>query len=209
MFVKFCGFTKPEDVEAACSLGISACGFIFYQQSKRFCNPSDAVQCIATCKKHGVMSVGVFVDNDPLSILSLAGAIKLDTIQIYTIDLYYELSPHYSIIFALRIGKNFSFNTIPIIHTKDRYLFDTYDLASFGGTGKPFDWNSIAGFNQMGRTIIAGGLNSSTIPMLCSVVQPFGIDISTGIEDKPGIKNINKMHAIIQTIKELGYDISR
>ena len=63
--------------------------------------------------------------------------------------------------------------------------------------------------SQMGRTIIAGGLNSSTIPMLCSVMQPFGIDISTGIEDKPGIKNINKMHAIIQTIKELDYDISR
>jgi len=209
MFVKFCGFTKPEDVEAACSLGISACGFIFYQQSKRFCNPSDAVQCIATCKKHGVMSVGVFVDNDPLSILSLAGAIKLDTIQIYTIDLYYELSPHYSIIFALRVSNNFSFNTTPIIHKNDMYLFDTYDLASFGGTGKPFDWNSIAGFNQMGRTIIAGGLNSSTIPMLCSVMQPFGIDISTGIEDKPGIKNIYKMNSIIQTIKELGYDISR
>ena len=119
MFVKFCGFTRPGDVEAACRLGVSACGFIFYTGSPRFCNFTIAKECIAICKEYGVMSVGVFVDNSPYAIASLACTLNLDALQIYSEDSYLELSPHYTIFLGVRVSKNFSMHVIPVIDQKD------------------------------------------------------------------------------------------
>lgn len=209
MFVKFCGFTRPEDVEAACSLGVSACGFIFYTGSQRFCNFAKAKDCIAICKHYGVMSVGVFVDNSPNSIASIASTLGLDALQVYAEDCYMELSPHYTIFFGIRVSNNFSMHEIPIIHNKDFYLFDTFDTSHYGGTGKQFDWASVASFSHLNRTIISGGVNSNNVQTLCATLKPFGIDVASGVEDAPGMKNISKMKQLIETIKELGYDISR
>lgn len=209
MFVKFCGFTIPEDVEAACGLGVSACGFIFYTGSPRFCNFTTARECIAICKQHGVMSVGVFVDNNPNAVASIAHTLGLDTLQVYSEDLYRELSPHFTIFFGMRVSKNFSIDMVPIIGSKDYYLFDTFDSAQFGGTGKQFNWESVASFSQIGRTIISGGINSNNIATLCATLNPFGIDIASSIEDAPGIKSLLKMKKLIESLKECGYDISR
>ncbi|MCX8123346.1 MAG: phosphoribosylanthranilate isomerase [Spirochaetes bacterium] len=209
MFVKFCGFTRPEDVDAACSLGVSACGFIFYAGSQRFCNFYTARECIAICKQHGVKSVGVFVDNNPTSIASIAYTLGLDALQVYSEDAYVELSPHFTILFGMRVGKNFSMHNIPVIDTKDFYLFDTFDSSQYGGTGKQFDWNIVASFPHINRSIISGGLRSSNVALLCTTVKPFGVDVASGIEDAPGIKNVFKMKEFIQAIKECGYDISR
>jgi len=209
MFVKYCGFTRPQDVEAACSLGVSACGFIFFTGSPRFCNFTTARDCIAICKQYGVMSVGVFVDNSPNSIASIACTLGLDALQVYSENAYVELSPHYTIFFGIRVSKNFSTHVIPIINSKDLYLFDTFDTSQYGGTGKQFDWKTVSSFPHINRTIISGGINADNIQKLCAALQPCGIDVASGIEDAPGIKNISKMKQLIETIKELGYDISR
>lgn len=209
MFVKFCGFTRPGDVEAACSMGISACGFIFYTGSQRFCNLTTAKDCIAICKHYGVMSVGVFVDNSHNAISSIASTLGLDALQVYSEDSYVELSLHYTIFLGIRISKNFSTNQIPVIHNKDFYLFDTFDASCYGGTGKQFDWASIASFPRISQTIISGGVNNNNVETLCTTLKPYGIDVASGIEDAPGMKNISKMKLLIETIKELGYDISR
>lgn len=209
MFVKYCGFTRPQDVEAACSLGVSACGFIFFTGSPRFCNFTTARDCIAVCKRYGVMSVGVFVDNSPAAIASIASTLGLDALQIYSEDAYVELSPNYTIFMGIRIRENMSLHEIPVIHNKDYYLFDTFDTSRFGGTGKQFDWESVALFPHIGRTIISGGVNKNNIQRLCAALKPFGIDVASGIEDAPGMKNISKMKELIQAVKECGYDISR
>ncbi len=209
MFVKFCGFTRPEDVEVACRSGVNACGFIFYAASKRFCNYLQAKECIAICKKYGVMSVGVFVDNSPNTIASIASTLVLDALQIYSEDAYMELSPHYIIFFGIRVGNNFSINSIPAIDQKDFYLFDTFDTTHYGGTGKQFDWASVASFAHLDKTIISGGVNINNVQKLCNTLRPFGIDVASGIEDSPGIKNISKMKQLIKTIKECSHDISR
>lgn len=209
MFVKFCGFTRPEDVEAACRLGVSACGFIFYTGSPRFCSFTTAKECIAICKEYGVTSVGVFVDNSPNAIASIACALGLDVLQIYSEDAYVELSPNFTIFLGIRVSKNFSLDLIPLIDHKDFYLFDTFDTSQYGGTGKQFDWGSVASFAHINRTIISGGVNINNVHKLCTTVHPFGIDVASGIEDSPGIKNISKMKQLIQTIKECGHDISR
>ncbi len=209
MFVKFCGFTQPGDVEAACRLGVSACGFIFYAGSPRFCNFTQAKDCIAICKHYGVKSVGVFVDNSPNAIASIAYTLGLDALQVYSEDVYVELSPHFIIFLGIRVSKNFSLHRVPVISEKDFYLFDTFDSSRYGGTGQQFDWESVASFAHMGRTIISGGIHSSNISQLCATLHPYGIDIASGIEDAPGIKNVTKMKEVIYAIKECGHDISR
>ncbi|MEW6527862.1 MAG: phosphoribosylanthranilate isomerase [Spirochaetota bacterium] len=209
MFVKFCGFTRPKDVEAACNLGVSACGFIFYTGSPRFCNFTKARECIAICNNHGVMSVGVFIDNSPTAVASIAKTLGLAALQVYSEDLYVELSPHFTIFFGMRVSKNFSIEMVPVIDTKDYYLFDTFDSSQFGGTGKQFDWGSVASFSHLNRTIISGGVNIHNVQKLCATLKPFGIDVASGIEDSPGIKNFSKMKQLIKTIKECGHDISR
>jgi len=209
MFVKFCGFTRTGDVEAACRLGVSACGFIFYTGSPRFCNFMTAKECIAICKEYGVMSAGVFVDNSPNAIASIACALGLDALQIYSEDAYVELSPNFTIFLGIRVGKNFSMHVIPVIDHKDFYLFDTFDSSQYGGTGKQFDWENVASFPYINQTIISGGVNAHNVKKLCATLNPFGIDVASGIEDAPGVKNISKMKQLIETIKECGYDISR
>lgn len=209
MFVKFCGFTRPQDVEAACRLGVSACGFIFYAGSPRFCNLHTARECIAVCKDYGVMSVGVFVDNNPNSIASIAYTLGLDALQVYSEDAYVELSPHFTIFFGIRVSQNFSIHNVPVINTKDFYLFDTFDSSRYGGTGTQFDWTKITSFPHIGRTIISGGIRSDNVQSLCATVKPYGIDVASGIEDAPGIKNVKKMKELIHAIKECGYDLSR
>ena len=199
--IKICGITRYEDAKIAASLGVDALGFIFYPKSPRYVNPDDAASIIKALPPF-VSRVGVFVDEELDNVFAIAGATGIDTIQLHGSE-----SPRYCGKLPLPVIKAFSIEPSTDISLLEQYevsgfLLDTWHSGRRGGTGKTFDWSiASAACSKFHHVILAGGLNSSNIVEALSTVHPYGLDINSGVEIKPGIKNPHKMRDAVQTIR--------
>ena len=195
--IKVCGITRYEDAKAAVGLGVDAIGFIFYPRSPRYVQPEAAREIIKRVPPY-VSKVGVFVDEDPQRVHDTIAFTGIDTLQLHG-----QEDPQYcgrftvSVVKAFRVGPQ----TPPIEF--DRYpasgfLLDTWDKDSAGGTGKTFDW-SIARRACLAHDniILAGGLGPTNLLEALEAVGPYGVDLNSGIEVKPGIKNPHKMREAV------------
>jgi len=203
MFVKFCGFTRPEDIEAAASLGISAAGFIFYKKSPRCVSREKARVLCRMLRGKGMMRVGVFVGASIFEIVEICSTTDLDALQLYDSLLAEELRGMRPIIAAYRVGIEADLGRIKTPSGDDMILLDSAGARGYGGTGERFDWSLLGKIPHAGRTIIAGGIQAQNLPELLSKIQPFGIDISSGIEDSPGIKSAEKMRDIMEMVRSI------
>lgn len=201
MFVKFCGFTRDRDVEAACALPISSVGFVFYRKSRRFIPPREAAKCARIAHSAGVQCAGVFAGCGEAEIRAICETADLDLIQIYEHDLIPTLRGFRPIVAAHRISASADCAAIEPPLPGDLLLLDRREEGSFGGTGKCFDWNHLKNFRLLDRTIVAGGINERNLAALLAEHRPYGIDLSSGIEDSPGVKSIEKMKAIMKKIE--------
>jgi phosphoribosylanthranilate isomerase len=201
MFVKFCGFTRQHDLEYAANLGIQAAGFIFYPRSKRRVTPEKAAELARVVQGTGIMKTGIFVDSLPDDILRVMEKARLDCAQVYNEEVASLLSPRCSVILAHRIRHA---SDIPRHIPEDIHylLLDTWSDTSMGGTGTAFDWTLLKGQTIPHRTIIAGGIHAKSIGPLLERCIPYGIDVSSGIEEQPGIKSKEKMKRLMTIAKE-------
>ncbi len=201
MFIKFCGFTRIEDIEYAANLQISAAGFIFYIKSKRNIDLKQAHYLISALKavNKKILTVGIFVDFSASDILEIKTALKLDYLQIYDHTLISELQKKSPIIIAYRINSINDFSLDCSLNNQDLLLLDAKTQA-VGGAGVSFNWDNLKKFSYLNRTLIAGGLNENNIQSLFKCCNPFGIDISSGIENYPGIKSKLKMENVSKLI---------
>ncbi|MGA2505988.1 MAG: phosphoribosylanthranilate isomerase [Chitinispirillaceae bacterium] len=199
--IKICGITRYEDAKVAESLGVDALGFIFYPKSPRYIAPEDAALIIRQLPPF-VSRVGVFVDEEMDKVVAVARATGIDTIQLHGTE-----SPRYCSKLPLPVIKAFSIEPASDLSLLQQYrvaglLLDTWSSIRRGGTGKVFDW-SIArkACIKYDRVILAGGLNPTNLEEALETVQPYGIDISSGVEIKPGIKNPRKMRDAVQVVR--------
>ncbi len=201
MLVKFCGFTRHNDLEEAARLGIDAAGFVFYPGSARYVTPEQAASLATALKGTGVARVGVFVDTPADVILWAVEKVPLDYLQLYDETLAASLASRCKIILARRVREG---KDIPsVIDSNITYLLlDSWSGSSMGGSGISFDWSLISGGNLHDKTMIAGGINGENLPLLLEQYRPFGIDLSSGIEIEPGIKSHDKMKRIMTIVKE-------
>ncbi|MFW5769918.1 MAG: phosphoribosylanthranilate isomerase [Spirochaetota bacterium] len=201
MFVKFCGFTRQHDLEYAASLGIQAAGFIFYPKSKRYITPAKAAELSRLIQGTGIIKTGVFVDTTPDDILHVMEKARLDCAQVYSEEAASRLSPQCTVILAHRIRLE---SDIPrhIPEGIPYLLLDTWSSSSMGGTGTAFDWTMLKRHTIPSRTIMAGGINAESIGPLLEKYIPYGIDVSSGIEERPGIKSKEKMKRLMTIAKE-------
>jgi len=199
--IKICGITRYEDARIAINLGVDALGFIFYQKSPRFISPSDASDIIRQLPPF-VSRVGVFVNETPDTILDIVAKTGINTIQLHGNE-----NPNFCNQFFLPVLKAFSVKPDSDLSIIDNYkisgiLLDTWNDAMHGGSGKPFNWtiakNICAAHNNV---IIAGGLGPSNIEEALSALNPYGVDINSGVEIMPGVKNPHKMRDVIKIIK--------
>ncbi|MDP7350885.1 MAG: phosphoribosylanthranilate isomerase [Nitrospinota bacterium] len=201
--VKICGITNKEDALYAAGCGANALGFIFYEKSPRYIEPDDAKTIIAALPPF-VTTVGVFVNkdfNDIRDITLLTG--------VTVVQLHGDESPSYcnlvegKLIKAIRVKNDSSIEGLKK-YDVDTFLLDSFDKNSFGGSGLTFDWKLAEKAKQYGKIILAGGLTPDNVEEAVKKVAPYGVDVNSGVEQKPGIKNKNKVKEFIIRSKAVG-----
>jgi len=226
LFVKICGMTRLEDAELAAGLGASALGFVFWPGSPRYITP-DSAQLIAAAIPAHVVKVGVFVDQPVDEVARIMKHVGLDSAQLHgheTPEYCRALNDHYVDQYVDRYvvsgfsrtpGRPSGRTVIKSIGmtdngavTVDEYdpdivlLVDAHDPARYGGTGKVVNWDAAREIAATRSTILAGGLNAANIKLAVRTVQPFGVDVSSGVESAPGLKDPNRLRTFFEALHD-------
>ena len=198
--VKICGMTNLKDVKVAVDGGVDAVGFIFYKKSPRSVI-MQAVREIVLELPPFVDSVGVFVNETAEQINKIADHCKLDRVQLHG-----DESPAFCKKIRRRVIKAIRVKDIQSLKKLSDYpvssfLLDTFSEDQYGGTGKVFDWNLAYPAKKYGPIILAGGLTPINVHQAIQRIQPYGVDVCSGVESQPGIKDHKKMKAFLKNVK--------
>ena len=200
LFVKICGITNLEDAIHAVRCKADAVGFIFYEASPRFIEPERAAE-IAARLPDFTSKVGVFVNADPKYIQEVSAMVKLSAVQLTGNEGADDLVGYEtSVIKVFRIKPDFDVEVMRN-YLVDAFLLDTYAGKGYGGTGQTFDWNIAVRAKEFGKIILSGGLNPDNIEDAVRFVQPYGGDVSSGVEAVVGKKDPVKVRNFIARAK--------
>ena len=198
--VKICGMTNLKDVKVAVDGGVDAVGFIFYKKSPRSVT-MQAVRKIVLELPPFVDSVGVFVNETAEQINKIADRCNLDRVQLHGNE-----SPTFCKKIRRRVIKAIRVKDIQSLKKLSDYpvssfLLDTFSEDQYGGTGRVFDWNLAYPAKKYGPIILAGGLTPINVHQAIQRIQPYGVDVCSGVESQPGIKDHKKMQAFLKNVK--------
>lgn len=198
--VKICGITNVEDALQACACGADALGLVFYPQSPRCVTPQQA-RAIIQALPPLVSVVGLFVNEEPRRIRQLADECGLDVIQLHGDEGAdaCDFAPRRSIK-ALRVKDAASLGGHEAYRTS-ALLLDAWVAGAYGGTGERFNWDLAADIARSRPVILAGGLTPDNVAAAVNAVQPYGVDVSSGVESAPGRKDPVKVAAFIRHAK--------
>jgi phosphoribosylanthranilate isomerase len=202
--VKICGITNLPDALAAVDAGADALGFMFFNQSPRNVTIETAAEISRQLPPH-ILRTGVFVNPPEELVFRAIAECGLNFLQFHG-----EETPEFCTQFgvmsmkAFRIRDADSLNALAQYNT-DAWLLDACSNKGLGGTGEKFDWNLAAEASTRGRLIfLAGGLTPENVEEAVKRVQPFGVDVSSGVESAPGRKDAQKVQAFIRAAKNGG-----
>lgn len=199
MFIKVCGITSVNDALHAIDQGATAVGFVLWDKSPRAVTVDRATEIIAKLPSH-VMTVGVFV-NEPIdSIRATAKRAGLTAVQLhgdeppaYADALDWPVIRAVSVSDIDRVADAWSVDTA--------LLVDNIDPVRRGGTGAAVDWSRAAGVAKTRRIVLAGGLTPDNVASAIRAVRPFGVDVSSGVESAPGVKDFGKVTQFISNAR--------
>lgn len=216
-WVKICGITNLEDARHAVEAGADALGFVFYEKSPRKAEVGTAREIIRELPDD-IEKVGVFVDHEPEQVREIVLQTGLTAVQLHGKRLLERVwSEKLPVEQSLGVRK-----MIPVIpgdSLKDRgvlisegahdkvfaLLFDSQSNGNMGGTGTTFDWRGTRAMVQVISlkipVIVAGGLTALNVAEAIRLLQPFGVDVSSGVEARPGKKDPAKVNAFIQAVR--------
>jgi phosphoribosylanthranilate isomerase len=205
--IKFCGITRPADAELAVSLGAWAVGMILWAGSPRVVLPQEAADIAAAVGRRAEI-VGVFVNPELDELTSLADLVGLTAIQLHG-----QEGPRFcgeaarrtgcKVIKAARVHDRADIQALAPFHT-DFHLLDSYVPGRPGGTGETFSWE-LAGGRRMASLpplILSGGLTPANVAEAIRIVRPFAVDVASGVESAPGIKDPDRMRAYAQSVTD-------
>jgi phosphoribosylanthranilate isomerase len=199
--VKICGITNPEDAHHAISCGADALGFVFFPGSPRYIAPDMARQIIVELPPL-VNVVGLFVNEDPGRIRETVELCGLNTVQLHGDETPEQCSyVPCRVIKALRLKQQMPAEVFSA-YKVSALLLDAFIPDQFGGTGHLCDWEQAAIVASRHRVILAGGLNCENVATAVRRVRPFGVDVSSGVEKYPGVKDPEKVARFIRAAKE-------
>lgn len=197
--VKVCGITRLEDALSAIECGAQAVGFIFHRPSPRFIEPGRAGEIIAALPPF-VTTVGVVVKLSAGEINRISGICRLDRIQLHggePAELINQLErPAYR---AFRLHEEADLAQVEAAG-EETVMLDTFDPDHYGGTGRPFNWEWARKIGQSRRVILAGGLTPENAARALEIAQPAALDVSSGVEAEPGIKDPARIAAFFQAV---------
>lgn len=198
MFVKICGITREEDAQAAVAAGASAIGFIFWPSSPRYVEP-DVARKIVESLPPSVTAVGVFVNQPAEHVNEVAAFVGLGVVQLHG-----DEDPSFADAIARPVMKavsrtdgsrNQEWPATVLL------LVDAHDPEKRGGTGTRADWPAAAQLARDRAVVLAGGLRPDNVRAAVAAVRPFGIDVSSGVEVSPGIKDHERIAALFEALQ--------
>jgi phosphoribosylanthranilate isomerase len=199
--VKICGITNLADAQVAVEAGADALGFNFHEKSPRFVSLKTAAE-ISKQLPPFVMRVGVFVNAPADFVLRAIGECSLTMLQFHG-DEPPEFCTQFGLMSmkAFRIRDEKTLEELPKYQT-DAYLLDAFSSTAPGGTGEKFNWDLAVEAQKFGKPVfLAGGLTPENVAEAVKKVQPFGVDVSSGVEISPGKKEKAKVRAFIHAAK--------
>jgi phosphoribosylanthranilate isomerase len=199
--VKICGITRLQDALLAVELGADALGFNFWPESKRYCAPERAAKIIAALPPL-ISTVGIFVNQSRAHIRRMAGLSGVRYVQLHgneTPEFCEELGfPHVK---AVRVEGAESIRGLARYRAAAGFLLDA-PSAGYGGSGKTFDWALARRAAKERPILLAGGLTPENVSQALTQVRPYGVDVASGVESKPGKKDKEKLSRFIRQVKE-------
>jgi phosphoribosylanthranilate isomerase len=225
--IKICGITKPDQGRAIAQLGVSALGFICVPQSPRFISPVQIRGIIRDIVEQFQPStglpipdrVGIFVNTSVADIVAVVTTAQLNVVQLHgsespqTCQALKAALPAIEVIKALRVRNAETLaQAETYVGAIDTLLLDAYVAQAtpgqFGGTGHSIDWQLLQSFSPACPWLLAGGLTPENVLAALSLVQPDGIDLSSGVEIAPGDKDLAKVKQLLATLHAGGFHSS-
>jgi len=204
-FIKICGITNIDDARAAVAAGADALGFNFYNRSPRYIAPPAAREIIEQLPS-SILTVGVFVNEDsPESVKKIASEAGVTAFQLHGDEspaYCRELSDRY-VIKTLTVSGDFDIQMLQD-YDVNAIMLDTRDNNLRGGTGRVFDWSVAIEVNKVvPKLFLAGGLSPENISEAIELVRPYAVDACSALEDRPGIKNHERMRAFVELARSV------
>lgn len=204
MLVKICGLTRQADVDAALRLGANFCGFIFHEKSPRCITPEAAARLHTGPQ---AKRVGVFVNQGADEILDIMGRARLDIAQLHG-EQSVECARRIGFYQVIRVLWPRRYDNLALLEEEMArhadaccwYLLDAG--LSGGGSGRHLDWRELARLRPPHSWLLAGGLGPDNLAWATTLCRPDGVDINSGIEDAPGVKNAEKMARVFGMLGE-------
>jgi phosphoribosylanthranilate isomerase len=199
--IKFCGLTRAEDADLAATLGVDALGFVFTRKSRRFVEP-DSIAPIMRELAPFVTTVALFMDDDPAWIRQVVSMTRPQMLQFHGDENGADCAGH-----GLPYLKAVPMATVVDVASYAArfpgaagFLLDAHASGEAGGQGARFDWSRRPQLDH--PLILAGGLDPENVPDAIRSLQPFGVDVSSGIESAPGIKDALRMQNFVDAVRK-------
>lgn len=203
--VKVCGITREADGLAALEAGADFLGLVFYPRSPRCLTPARAAALLAALRREAsperVRPIGVFVNAPATEVAALAGDLGLTAVQLHgNEDIAYIRSlAGVRVLRAVRVRSETDLTGLDdFIPVTSAFLFDAYSDSAYGGTGLSFPHAIALSWIARHPLFIAGGLRPETVGGVIELLRPFAVDVSSGVEDAPGIKNALRIHEFLR-----------
>jgi phosphoribosylanthranilate isomerase len=209
--IKICGLSTPEAVDRAADLDADMAGFIFFQKSPRHIAIETAASLAERARARGLKTVAVTVDMDDEGLDEIVAAMKPDWLQLHggesparAADLKARFGLPVMKAFAIRDASDLE-RIAPYKGIADRFLFDAKppkgsDLP--GGNGVSFDWRHLATLDGAASYMLSGGLTKDNIGEALDISRAPGVDVSSGVESAPGIKDLGMMNDFVQAVRD-------
>ena len=200
--IKFCGLTRLDDVRAAVELGVDAIGFVLTKKSRRFVDPAHA-RTLRDALPPFVSAVALFMDDDAAWVEHVIATLRPDLLQFHGAEPasvaesfdrpYIKAVPMASVVDVAAFAASHP-------HASG-FLLDSHALGAAGGSGEAFDWTR-APRNFARPLVLAGGLDAGNVVQAIAIAKPYAVDVSSGIESAPGVKDVAKMHAFVDAVRD-------
>jgi phosphoribosylanthranilate isomerase len=206
-WTKICGITRAQDASAAADLGADAIGLNFYPQSPRAIPVTDVENLVKGLPRR-VSVVALFVNPTPELVRQVLGTGAVDLLQFHgneSAEFCEQFETPYMKVVAVKLDSDLK-SEFAKYESAQYMLLDSFDPIMLGGTGNTFDWGRVIELTQKQRSrlVLAGGLGPANVREAIEIVQPFGVDVSSGVEASKGIKDLKMMQLFIQGVRASG-----
>jgi phosphoribosylanthranilate isomerase len=198
VFVKICGITRIDDAQAAVACGASALGFVFWPGSPRHLDPYRA-RAIAAVLPPFVTTVGLFVNQSREHIAGVASLVRLGAVQLHG-----DEDAAFAARMPVPVVKAIAPAHADVASWPERVtlLLDACDPVTRGGTGRTIDWTAAAAVAARRKVLLAGGITPEIVADAIGRVRPFGIDVSSGVEKAPGVKDHRRLRELFEALHD-------